>query len=93
MKFTVNISDTPVTLIHSQGQQSYNENVDPEQGYNHAKFERVCFNGVQEKANIKEFLFSNKDMCELSPSNMCKNKKQWYIHDLLDLLHNVQGFN
>ena len=25
------------------------DNVDPKQGYNHAKFERFCFNGVREK--------------------------------------------
>ena len=44
---------TPVTLKQSQGHQTYHDNVDPEQGYNHAKFERSCLNGFQEKANIE----------------------------------------
>ena len=38
-----------MTLIQSQGHQSYNENVDPEQDYTHAKFERSCSNGVRKK--------------------------------------------
>ena len=38
MKFAVIISDTPVTLKQSQGHQTYNDNVDSKQGYNHAKF-------------------------------------------------------
>ena len=38
-KFAVNISDKPVTLKQSQGHQTYNDNVDPKQGFNHAKFE------------------------------------------------------
>ena len=45
-QFAVYISDTPVTLKESQGHQTYNENVHPKQGYNNAKFERSCFNGV-----------------------------------------------
>ena len=53
MQFAVFISDTPVTLKQSQGHQTYHDNVDPEQGYNHAKFERSCLNGFQEKANIE----------------------------------------
>ena len=57
MQFSVNISDTPVTFKQSQGHQTYNDNVDIKQGYNHAKFERSCFNGVQEKLNINVCLF------------------------------------
>ena len=53
--FAVNISDTPVTLKQSQGRQTHNENVDPKQGYNHAKVERSCFRGVRAKANVKVF--------------------------------------
>ena len=55
VQFAVYISDTPVTLRQSQGHKTYNENVDPEQGYNYAKFERSRFNSVREKANIKVF--------------------------------------
>ena len=54
-QFAVYISVIPVTLKQSQDPQTYNENVDPMQGYNHAKFERSCFNAVQEKANVKVF--------------------------------------
>ena len=50
-QFTIYISDTPVTLRQSQVHKTYNENVNPKQGYNHAKFERSCFNSVQEKGN------------------------------------------
>ena len=43
-QLTVYISYIPVTLKQSQGHQTYHENVDPEQDYNHAKFERSHFN-------------------------------------------------
>ena len=45
-QFAVYLSDRPVTLKQSQGHQTYNENVDQKQGYNHAKYERSSFNGV-----------------------------------------------
>ena len=54
-KVAVYISNTPVIFKQSQGHQTYNDNVDPQQGYNHAKFERSCFNGVREKAKFKVF--------------------------------------
>ena len=56
MQFAVYVSDKPVTLKQSQGHQTYNENVNPEWGYNHAKFERSHFNSVWEKGNSKGFL-------------------------------------
>ena len=40
MQFAVYISDISVTLKQSHGHQTYNDNVDPKQGYNRAKFER-----------------------------------------------------
>ena len=52
-QFTVNVSNTPVILKQSQGHQTYDKNVDPEQGYNHTQFERPRFNGVREKGNVK----------------------------------------
>ena len=58
MQFAVYISDTSVTLKQSEGHQPYNDNVDPKQGYNHEKCERSCFNGVQEKTNVKVFVHS-----------------------------------
>ena len=57
MQFAVYIFDTPVTLKQGQGHETYNDNVDPKQGYSHAKFERSCFNGVQERKRKKVFLF------------------------------------
>ena len=55
--FEVYISDTLDTLKQSQSLQTKKENADSKQGYNHAKFERFCFNGHSEKANIKGLLF------------------------------------
>ena len=46
MQFAVYISDIPVTLKQGQGHQTHDDNVDSKQIYNHAKFERSCFNGV-----------------------------------------------
>ena len=45
-RFAVYISDTPVTLKQGQHHQSHHENVDPDQGQDHAKFERSHFHGV-----------------------------------------------
>ena len=61
------ISDTIVK--QSQGQQAYDDNVDPAQGYNHAKFERSRFNIIQEKGTLHY-----EEICQLSSSNMCENK-------------------
>ena len=55
MQFAAYTCDTPVTLRQSQGHQTLNDNVDPKQAYNHAKFEKSCFHGVREKANVKVF--------------------------------------
>ena len=54
-QFTVNVSDTPVTLKQGQGHQTQNNKVDPQQDYNSAKFEKSHFKGVQEKAEMKVF--------------------------------------
>ena len=67
------ISDTPVTLKQSQGHKTYNDNVDPKQGYNYAKLERSCFNGVKDKATLK--FCSSEEICQLSPVDMCENQK------------------
>ena len=54
-QFVVYFSDTPVTLKQSSviSHRTHNENVDPEQCYNNAKFERSRFNSVGEKCNVK----------------------------------------
>ena len=54
-----------MTVKQSQGQQTYHENVDPDQGYNHAKFERSHLNSVQEKDKVTVFLvfFQSRNIC------------------------------
>ena len=42
----------------SQGHQTWYEQLDPEHGYNHPKFERPPFDGVRPKANVKVFVKS-----------------------------------
>ena len=54
--FAVYVSDIPVTLKQSQRHQFWYELVDPKQGYNCAKFERLRLNSVREKANGKVFI-------------------------------------
>ena len=53
--FAVYVSDTRVTLKQGQGSQALHVNVDLDRGYNHAKFDRSRFNGVQDKANVGAF--------------------------------------
>ena len=74
MQLAVYNSDAPVILKHSQSHQTYNDNVDPKQGYNHAKFEKSCFNGVRGKANVFCVFFKMRKR-QLSPLNMCENKQ------------------
>ena len=45
-----------------------NNNVGPKQGYNHAKFERCCFNDVREKAKVKVGFFQMKQYVNYLPS-------------------------
>ena len=47
-----------MTLIQSQGHQSWYELVDSKQGYNNAKFEKPHLNSVHEKANDVVFVKS-----------------------------------
>ena len=63
-----------MTLKQGQGHQNWYESVDPQQVYDHAKFERPPLNSVCEKA--KMYFSSNHTMCKLSPLNMCKRKKK-----------------
>ena len=65
MQLAIYISDTPVTLKQGQGHQTYNDYVDTKHGYTHLKFERLCFNGVQEKAKIKAFFSNEKSVSYL----------------------------
>ena len=68
-------------------------NVDREQGYNLAKFERSLFHDVWEKTNVKIF-FSYEKIRHLSPLNAyeTKRKKKCYIHNLLYVLKSPAKF-
>ena len=46
----------------------------------------------KKKPKSKFFFFSNKEICPLSPLNMCKNQKQWFIYNLLGIFKNVTKF-
>ena len=46
-------SETHVTLKHGRGYQTWYELVALEQGYNEAMSERLHFNSVREKVNLK----------------------------------------
>ena len=82
--YAVYVSDTPVTLKQSQSHQSWNESVNPNQSYNHAKFKRPPLNSAQEKENVT--FLSNQGTCQSSPLSMCKSKNLWYIHDLVNII-------
>ena len=91
MQFAVYISETHVTMKHSQGHETYNDNVDLKQGCNQAKFERVYFNSlmVSEKKPTLNF-FSNKEIYHVTylPWTCAKIKHNGKsIHDLLDILN------
>ena len=67
-----------MTLKQGQGHQTWYELVDAKQGYNNAQSE------------IK--VLSNQETDQLYPLNMCESKKEWHIHDLLDVLNNPTKF-
>ena len=47
-----------MTLTYGQGNQTWNQLLDPEQSYNHAKFERSPLNIVHQTAKIKVLVMS-----------------------------------
>ena len=76
-----------MTLKQSEGPKSYNKNVNPEQVFYHAKFERARFNSVRKKPTTLKVFFKQRSIRQLSPLNMNeKNKND--IHDLLDVMNN-----
>ena len=77
MQFAVYIFDTPVTLKQGQGHETYNDNVDPKQGYSHTKLVTSCFDGVWEKANVKGFLTWG-NMSAISLKQVHKSKTVLY---------------
>ena len=68
-----------MTLKQSQSHQTDDENLDPEQGYNRAKFERSRLNSVQEKGSVKVvFFFKRGNMPIISLEYVRKSKTIMY---------------
>ena len=62
-----------MTLNDSQDHHTWYDLLDPEQGYNHAKFEQPPLNSVCQKANIKVFIKSeNTSIISLGYVQRCK---------------------
>ena len=76
----------------SQGHQTNNENVDHEQGYNHAMFERSHFNNVQEKGDIK-VLFKRGGNVSYLPWTCAKIKNCGIFMSYLTKSTIVQSYN
>ena len=74
-QYAVYPCDTPITLKQCQGHQAWNRLIDPEQGCNHAKFERPHINSVCEKTNMKVFL-SQQERSMISLEYNAKKKKK-----------------
>ena len=64
--------DTPATLKHNEGHQTWYKLVDTRQGYNHAKFERLSLNSLVIKPTI---MFLLKETRQLFPLSMCESIK------------------
>ena len=73
-QFAVYDSDTPATLKQGQGHQTLYHLVDPEQGYNDAKFEKNLARTVSVKKPAIKFL-PNQKTHQLFPLNMCESQK------------------
>ena len=58
-------SDTAATLKQGQGHQTWNELVDPKQGYDNAKFKKPLLNSANEKAKYKVFCQIRKQVNHL----------------------------
>ena len=63
-----------MTLKQSQGHQNYTKNMDPDQVIITQSLKVFAFNSVWEKGNVK--VFSNDEICQLSPLIMHKKKKE-----------------
>ena len=77
-----------MTFKQSQGHQTNNQNVAPLEGYNQAKFEKSCINGVQKKPMLKGFFFFKSGNVNYLPWTCEKIKNN---DNLLDLI--VQSLN
>ena len=80
----------PWPFIQGLGHQNYNNNIEPEQGYNQARFERSPFQWCLRKGQP---LFFNDEICQLSPLNACAGRIKWYVHDLIVMFNNPIMFH
>ena len=80
---------TPLWLWkQSQKSSTLKENVDPEQGYNHAKFERYCLNSDQKKKGNFKVFFKWGTMSIIPLEHLWKSDS----HDLTDVINNWTKF-
>ena len=66
-----------MTVKQSQGHQNYNENVDPKQGnilIIMKSLKDLALMVSKKKLMLK--FFSNEEICQLSPLNMCEREKK-----------------
>ena len=89
MQFFKIYSDIPLTLIYGQGHQTWHQLLDPKQGHNHAKLDRLPLNSIHQKANMKVFVKSENTSLYYV---QLKSKKYWCVHYILDLLNNPTKF-
>ena len=69
---------TPLWLWkQSQKSSTLKENVDPEQGYNHAKFERYCLNSDQKKKRQFQSFFQMRNYVNYPPWTCVKKWQSW----------------
>ena len=80
-----------VTLKYGQGNQTWFELLDPQKGYNHAKFERPPLNSVCEKPTIK--ILSNQKTRQLHSLDFQKVKISVIFIIFLTYLTIPQRFN
>ena len=72
-----------------QGNQTWYELLEPEQGYNHAKFERSPSNNVCQNANINAFVKSENIHHSLENVQLWKT----VVYSLSPYLMILQSFN
>ena len=92
-QFATDISDTPVALKQSQDHQTYNDSgcyVNPKKVIIMQSLKDLALSCQRKKANFN--FFPNEKICQLSPLNICKTQKYWYIHDLLDVINSSTKF-
>ena len=83
-RFAVYDSDTPVTLNKVKVVKLDMHWSNPSKVVTMQSLKEFPFTVSAKKPMLK---FLSKQKTQLSPLNMCKSEKQWYIHYLFDLLN------